>query len=124
MEFSTNYNLRRHLNAHKETRKIFPCDECGREFNRKDILLRHKKVHTQNTVKCTTCDKTFHTENLLQKHMKTHDRSCPDCGRQFKRADRLKHHVDTKQCTQPPTTSQKRKREEGGGKSTQKKKQT
>ena len=120
--FSRKDCLTRHMKLHKANPHIHSCDICDRTFNRKDILMVHKrKMHEEPSFKCTSCDKTFHTENLLQKHMKTHDRSCPDCGRQFKRADRLKHHVDTKQCTQPPTTSQKRKREEGGGKSTQKK---
>ena len=124
MYFSRKDCLVRHMKLHNENPHIHSCDICHKTFNRKDILLQHKRnIHVERSFKCTSCDKGFHTEASLQHHMRSHARSCPDCGRQFRRADRLKYHVDTQQCTQAKP-SRKRKREEGGGKSTQKKKQT
>ena len=86
MYFSRKDCLVKHMKLHNENPHIHSCDICDRVFNRKDNLMVHKqKMHVEPSFKCTSCDKGFQTEALLQHHMRSHARSCPDCGRQFRR---------------------------------------
>lgn len=49
------------------------CDKCSASFNRKDVLLRHKKSHSTNKIICSMCTSTFvRTDNLIRHIKKFH----------------------------------------------------
>ena len=54
---------------------IFICDKCGKEFNRKSYLIKHKnrKIPCNNTdkYKCNYCNKELSKTTKINKHLKT-----------------------------------------------------
>ncbi|WP_425286262.1 C2H2-type zinc finger protein [Cardinium endosymbiont of Philonthus spinipes] len=57
-------------------KKSFKCEQCGREFARKDILTGHMKTHTgEKSFECKQCGKRLASKNALDYHTKTHTRS-------------------------------------------------
>ena len=109
----TRTNLKRHrISVHglavKNPFKVeqatahFDCDECGKKFNRKDNLKRHKDlVHTDTTrerIHCLQCPKTFIWKTHLDKHVQE-DHSkflssfrCEECNKMFREEKSLKRH--------------------------------
>ena len=59
-----------------------PCTECGRTFNRMEILAIHERAHTRNTLnKCDICGKSFLLKSALNKHYHEHRTPSGDTGR-------------------------------------------
>ena len=55
-QYKTKKGLENHITiCHKPTLK-FICDFCGKEFNRKKYLNKHKVTHNQPAVMCILCD--------------------------------------------------------------------
>lgn len=52
----------------------FPCDACGRAYNRKGNLLRHKRYECGKAPQfpCQFCDKSFVRREKLEYHCKVH----------------------------------------------------
>lgn len=44
--FKRSEHLKRHVTTHHENKDAFPCEFCGRSFNRKDNWRSHLKLHT------------------------------------------------------------------------------
>ncbi|CAK7272728.1 hypothetical protein SEPCBS119000_005276 [Sporothrix epigloea] len=44
--FKRSEHLKRHVTTHHENKDSFPCEFCGRHFNRKDNWRSHLKLHT------------------------------------------------------------------------------
>ncbi|EFX06411.1 hypothetical protein CMQ_6732 [Grosmannia clavigera kw1407] len=44
--FKRSEHLKRHVTTHHENKDTFPCEFCGRSFNRKDNWRSHLKLHT------------------------------------------------------------------------------
>lgn len=44
--FKRSEHLKRHVTTHHENKDLFPCEFCGRHFNRKDNWRSHLKLHT------------------------------------------------------------------------------
>ena len=46
-EFRDDASLKRHIDSVHGDKK-FDCSECGKKFNRKDILVRHTRIHQKD----------------------------------------------------------------------------
>ncbi|EDO35502.1 predicted protein, partial [Nematostella vectensis] len=89
----------------KRLRKVFQCVECGKEFPRKDSLVRHvKTVHRKEKLstllqryKCKECRQCFHRYDYLQRHIKVVHRrdrpfSCEHCDKSYGHMTDLRKH--------------------------------
>ncbi|XP_073832616.1 uncharacterized protein [Musca autumnalis] len=86
----------------------FPCDICGKVFDRPYRLKRHLPVHSmERPHACNVCNYRFFTSNLLRIHMVQHENEnagafmmksrpdgfkCPDCPRRFEKQASLSAH--------------------------------
>jgi len=58
----------------KEQDKKHSCEECGKQFGRKDHLTRHTLIHTGVNYPCDMCGSSFKRKDGLKHHMnKVHD---------------------------------------------------
>ena len=90
--------LRSHLKRHERFRnpaKQYTCDQCGKPYRYRYLLLRHKKIHS-----CDYCNEVFtaSTSKFMLQHMENHHSdmkkfACPTCGKAFFRKDSLKSHA-------------------------------
>ncbi|XP_077346243.1 gastrula zinc finger protein XlCGF66.1-like [Lithobates pipiens] len=70
------------------TDERFSCIECGKCFNLKSNLHRHKKVHTgEKPYSCPECGKGFSQKSTLYRYQRSHTGekpySCPECRKCF-----------------------------------------
>ena len=89
------------------------CHICLQSFQRKDNLLKHKKLVKckppaikQTEWICPICSKTFGKKSNLDRHVKLHDKennnlicSVDGCGRVYKRPDKFAAHVKSHSIT-------------------------
>jgi len=57
------------LDHPKDQEKKFSCDDCGKQFGRKDHLNRHALIHTGVNYPCQSCGSTFKRKEGLKQHM-------------------------------------------------------
>ncbi|CRK86917.1 CLUMA_CG000738, isoform A [Clunio marinus] len=86
--------------TNKQDQRSFPCDICGKIFQ-KGFQLRehHRKVHLKiKTNHCKICDKSFNARHFV-KHMETHrenrtrDHHCHVCENSYFDKDGLRSHL-------------------------------
>ncbi|XP_077110259.1 uncharacterized protein LOC143766445 [Ranitomeya variabilis] len=80
-----------------KARKSFSCSECGKCFNWKHHLDRHRRIHTgEKPFSCSECGKCFIQKVNLDNHHRTHtgDKpfSCPECEKCFVEKKHLIEH--------------------------------
>ncbi|XP_030048265.1 zinc finger protein 2 homolog [Microcaecilia unicolor] len=83
--------MRSDLHQGDEQRKTsFVCDTCGRSFNQKGHLSRHRRHHTgERPFVCTECGKRYTRKDSLRRHQKSHTLiqekpfQCTECGKCF-----------------------------------------
>uniref|UniRef100_A0A3B4WV66 IKAROS family zinc finger 4 n=1 Tax=Seriola lalandi dorsalis TaxID=1841481 RepID=A0A3B4WV66_SERLL len=74
------------LMVHKRshTERPFQCNQCGASFTQKGNLLRHIKLHSgEKPFKCPTCNYACRRRDALAGHLRTHT-SSPTVGKPFK----------------------------------------
>lgn len=76
------------------------CDLCGRAFNDRSKMLRHREIHnTERNYVCPICSSRFKTSNCLQNHERLHrpqpiiERECDWCGLKYTRKQSLIRHM-------------------------------
>ncbi|CAG0903425.1 unnamed protein product [Cyprideis torosa] len=72
------------------------CEECGKRYNNRSSLHRHKTYKHNSTVKCPTCGETVPL-SYLEGHMADHEKTpviqCKDCGKSFLNKRNLSNHI-------------------------------
>lgn len=95
--------LPRHMEVFHEgepvSSKEVLCDQCGREFTRKESLDRHQAtVHgiSYGQHQCSQCGRMFLHTSLLAEHMRAHrGYNCDQCTKTFSCASNLRLHLRT-----------------------------
>lgn len=92
--YGSDYLLTTHMKTHND--RIYNCDDCDRKFQRLDILVDHRKRHTnERTQLCPTCGKAFVD---LERHTRTHTKEpamhqCIICGKIMSHSNNLLIHM-------------------------------
>uniref|UniRef100_A0A7E5A1J1 Zinc finger protein n=1 Tax=Panagrellus redivivus TaxID=6233 RepID=A0A7E5A1J1_PANRE len=89
-------DLTTHVRMH--ITKIYACKFCGKQTNKRNVLMTHVRTHTgEKPYTCTTCSRRFADPSTLRRHRSTHTgemkASCPICGRIISRRDNVKAHM-------------------------------
>eukprot|EP00092_Neocalanus_flemingeri_P018814 GFUD01020372.1.p1 GENE.GFUD01020372.1~~GFUD01020372.1.p1 ORF type:complete len:784 (-),score=155.93 GFUD01020372.1:88-2439(-) len=75
---------------------LFQCDQCGKEFKKKENMEKHQLTHTDITFDCPVCMKKLRSNDALRRHKKIHDGtnkiSCDECGKIFTQGYDLTKH--------------------------------
>ena len=84
------------MRQHK-SKRLLPCDTCGKEFDRPSLLERHIRTHTgERPYVCDFCNKGFSTSSSLNTHRRIHTGEkphvCKVCGKCFTASSNLYYH--------------------------------
>uniref|UniRef100_A0A1B0D8Y7 C2H2-type domain-containing protein n=1 Tax=Phlebotomus papatasi TaxID=29031 RepID=A0A1B0D8Y7_PHLPP len=95
-----------HMNWHAGV-KPYKCQDCGKDFVRKDALRIHRMTHTgEKPFECQICSKFFRTKAQMKAHITTHtgDRnfSCKYCDKSYSQIGGLSYHVRTTHAGEKP----------------------
>ena len=85
----TDISFQKHMKKHAEGETHFVCDECGKLFEKKQLMNDHKiKVHSRRVYSCCQCESHFKMNAHLKRHVsQVHERNsytCDDCSKFFK----------------------------------------
>lgn len=73
LEYSSKYNLKRHVNVSHLLNKIAVCDTCQKVFINKQNLKEHYFIHSElKPYVCELCLKNFRHKTAYIKHKKVH----------------------------------------------------
>uniref|UniRef100_A0A8C1B4Y4 C2H2-type domain-containing protein n=1 Tax=Cyprinus carpio carpio TaxID=630221 RepID=A0A8C1B4Y4_CYPCA len=80
--------------------KTHVCGQCGKGFDRADLLRNHRRTHTgERPFACGQCGKSYGHQGQLRTHLRTHTGErpygCSVCGKRFNEHNQLKVHLRT-----------------------------
>ncbi|XP_013870984.1 gastrula zinc finger protein XlCGF8.2DB, partial [Austrofundulus limnaeus] len=80
------------------TQKSFRCDDCGKTFNKKAYLNKHKVIHREvKLFGCELCGRRFSSQTYLSIHMRVHTGqkpfACDVCEQRFTQKSTLTSHM-------------------------------
>ena len=101
--FSSQSNLKLHIEAIHEKKKPWLCSECGDSFSTQNNLKRHiSTVHKgEKPFSCSLCYRSFSGKRHLKKHIQeVHEQikpyQCPYCEKKCSRKPQVVQHVQAK----------------------------
>lgn len=72
-EYTSKYNLLRHISINHLKTKVGNCEICGKEFISKDNLKEHRFIHLNvKPFSCDLCEKTFRNKCMMTRHKRSH----------------------------------------------------
>nr|XP_055051295.1 zinc finger protein 184-like [Misgurnus anguillicaudatus] len=88
ISFTTLQEKKLHSKDHREKKKQFHCEQCGKICVSSYKLNIHMMIHSdEKPFNCTECGKYFRTKQYLQVHQRIHTGEkpykCPHCGDSF-----------------------------------------
>ncbi|KAJ8720063.1 hypothetical protein PYW07_012106 [Mythimna separata] len=100
LTFTKQRSLSMHMRKHRNVKKEFICDTCGKKFAMKHLLKRHVVMHSEvKPHKCEKCSKTYARRDQLISHMYSHKEHkpyvCEYCKKSFSQMCSLKDHLRT-----------------------------
>ncbi|XP_034837935.1 zinc finger protein 391-like [Maniola hyperantus] len=95
--YKTMQLLKEHILTHKEDKKKYVCESCGRVFTRNDYLLKHKLTHTgEKQHGCPHCSFRATQRSSLVVHIRKHTGErpyqCSVCPQQCVSSSNLRAH--------------------------------
>lgn len=126
MRFYRKSNLQQHIRRHDQDR-TYKCRVCGEEFGMLNLMLSHRKMHTQEDIKkkieegnsieeniftCEICGKMLVKKSSLLSHLRTHREagssedalkwSCTVCGKRLSSRASLQYHSKSQHSNDRP----------------------
>ena len=75
-EYTSKFNLKKHISIVHLRKHNFVCDQCGKRFVSRQNLREHKFIHSGvKPLKCSFCGKKFRQTSQLCMHKRKHKKA-------------------------------------------------